>query len=85
MTIEQLLELNETVPTLPYEFRRFAFRDGLRILFELDDESDDFYAADEVLFYGDIYQIANKISEDDAIRLFGLGWGIIEDSFCIGC
>lgn len=85
MTIERLLELEEVTQSLPYESRRFAFRDGLRILFDLTEENDDWWCGDEIIYYGGIEQIAPKITEEQAITLFQLGWNIDEDSFILGC
>ena len=83
MTIDRLLELAATTPILPYECRRFAFRDGLRILFEFDEEYGTFECTDGTLCYGYIHTVANKMREEDVIRLFRLGWGICKDRFCI--
>ncbi len=83
MTIERLLELEEVTQVLPYESTRFAFRDGLRILFDICEDSDDWASTSDHIYYGDIEKIAPKITEGQAIKLFQLGWFICEDSFCL--
>jgi hypothetical protein len=83
MTIDRLLELEDITTALPYESRRFAFRDGLRILFDICEDSDDWSARSDHIYYGDIEKVAQKITEEQAIKLFQLGWFIDEDSFCL--
>lgn len=81
MTYEEIESIFELTESLPYERRRFAFRDGMRILFDLFEESDDVHAEHDQLWYGTVSDVLDKIKPDQVRRLAELCWFIDEDSF----
>lgn len=81
MTYERLEGIFKTTESLSFEYRRFSFREGMMILFDLFEESDEIYAVHDQIFYGEINDVLEKITEEQAIKLAGLGWFLDEGSF----
>ena len=81
MTRKLFDQIFESTIKLPYEQRRFAFREGLTILFDLLEESDDVHTEHDQIWYGNVNAVLDKIQPQQILRLAELGWFVDEDSF----
>lgn len=81
MTRKQIERIFKSTPELPYENRYFAFREGLLILFDLFEESEDINAERNRIWYGSVDEVSDKLTISQCTKLSELGWFIDEDSF----
>lgn len=85
MTTNEIEQIFDTINPLPYDARRFAFREGLRILCDLHEDSEDWSCELDQFWYGSITDVADKITPEQCIRLRQLGWFVEDDAFSIYC
>jgi len=81
MTNEDIRKIFDDTRLLQYDLRRFAFREGLQLLFDLDDEHDDVRFEHDEMWYCDVKDVIDKITPEQCKYLAERGWYISEGSF----
>lgn len=81
MTYDQVIAIFDNTPRLAYENRRFAFREGLRVLFDLHDDNDDVSLHDDEMYYGSVERVLDKLTPELCTYLVERGWYVSRDSF----
>lgn len=85
MTLEQIKTIFESTPRLDYEQRRFAFRDGMRLLFDLVEDDDTVYFSRDQIWYSYVEKVKDKITQGQCVYLAERGWFVDENSFSFFC
>lgn len=81
MTHDEICKIFDDTRLLQYDLRRFAFREGLRLLFDLDEEHDDVRFAHDEMWYCSLDDVKDKITPEQCKYLAERGWWISEGSF----
>ena len=81
MTYDELIEIFESTESLPSDRLAFAFREGLQILFDLFDESEDVYIVPDQICYGDVCEVLDKITPEQCKLLAERNWFINSKRF----
>lgn len=81
MTIQEIHQIFGDTELLQYDHRRFAFREGLRLLFDLDEEHDEVRFDYDEMWYCDLDDVIDKITPEQCKYLAERGWFISEGSF----
>lgn len=85
MRTSEIEQIFDSIDPLSYENRCFALREGLAMLFDLHEDSEDWSCEHDQFWYGSIKDVADKITPEQCIRLRQLGWFVEDDAFSIYC
>ena len=80
MTYAEVIEIFQNTPHRG-DNQRFAFREGIKLLFDLDYESDDVACRDDQIWYGSPERILDKLTPEICTYLAERGWCIDDGSF----
>lgn len=81
MTHNEVHSIFAITDLLPYEQYRFAFREGMRLLFDLDEEHDDVRFDYDEMWYCRLDDVIDKITPEQCKYLAERGWFIGDGSF----